>query len=427
MKGPTLICDAHLVDIDVPNVERGDLRIRDGKIVERGTELVPGDEEVIDFGGDVLLPGFVNAHMHLYSALAVGMPTPAVENFEEALNKVWWPLDRALSLGDVRASAQSGLLGALRAGCTTVIDHHSSPNAIQGSLNAIAQTARELGVRTVLAYELTDRNGEDGFSDGLEENAEAIAQHSGGLCRALIGLHAGFTLSDTSLERTSTVGGPIHIHAGESEGDRLFAEKMKSGGPVSRLKAAGLLRPNSVLAHGVHLNQSEIDLAIDSGAWLVHNPTSNRNNRVGYARPGRFGAQGCLGTDGIGSDMFQAVKDAFFVAREQAHAVDVLGLLAANRRLASALLGVRLGRLQPGYEADLVRLEHACSTPLTPQNVGGHLLFGFSASHVRDVWIAGRQRLKDRRVSDYDIGFSQGRSRRAAKGIWSRVNSDSGE
>ena len=418
MSDAALICDAHLVEFDPPSVERGDLRVRDGKIVERGEELLPGDEEVIDFGGDVLLPGLVNAHMHLYSSLAVGMPAPSVSSFEEALDKVWWPLDRALEPSLVEASAQAGLLGALQAGCTTVVDHHASPEAISGSLSAIAGVAEGLGVRVALAYELTDRNGPEGFSDGLEENAEAIERYRGPFCRSILGLHAGFTLSDLSLKRAATVPGPIHIHAGESLGDVEYAKNQGFEGPVSRLLEAGILRPGSLLAHGVHLTDEEVQRALEAKAWIIHNPTSNRNNQVGYAYPGRFGDRGCLGTDGIGSDMFQAAKEAFFAAREHRHSLDVLGLFRANHRLASELMGVPLGRLQPGYEADLVRLRNACSTPLTGENLAGHLLFGFHAGQVEDVWVAGRRRLKSRVVQGLDVRYQQGRLRRSSKALW---------
>lgn len=418
MSEATLICDAHLVDLDPPVVERGDLRIRDGKIVERGVELTPGDEELVDFGGDVLLPGLVNAHMHLYSSLAVGMPAPAVDSFEEALDKVWWPLDRSLGLVEVEASAQVGLLGALQAGCTTVVDHHASPGAIQGSLERIAGSARQLGVRIAVAYELSDRNGADGFSEGLEENAESIERYTGPYCRAVLGLHAGFTLSETSLQRAATVRGPVHIHAGESQGDVDFAQTQGFSGPVSRLKSAGLLRSGSLLAHGVHLSDEEVQLALEAEAWIIHNPASNRNNQVGYAYPGRFGVRGCLGTDGIGSDMFRAAREAFFAAREHRHSVDVLGMICANHRLASELLGVRLGRLQPGFEADFVRLKDACSTPLHSGNVMGHFLFGFHAGQVRDVWVAGRRRLENREVPGLDVRYHQGRIRRASSALW---------
>jgi putative selenium metabolism protein SsnA len=421
VSGELLIRDAHLVDLDPPNVERGDLRIRDGLIVQRGAELPPGDEEVIDVGGDVVMPGMVNAHMHLYSALAVGMPVPNVENFQQALDEVWWPLDRALDLEDVRCSAQIGLLGALRAGCTTVIDHHASPNAISGSLDVIAEEAGDIGLRSILAYELTDRNGRGGLQAGIEENASALERYSGGFCRALLGLHAGFTLSDPSLALAASVPGPIHVHVAEGKQDVAHAIDQGDAGPVSRLQRFGLLREDSLLAHGVHLSDEEVARASAAGAWLIHNPTSNRNNRVGYARPNRFADRGALGTDGIGSDLFASARDAFFAAREHLHDVDIIRLLVGNHRLASRLLGRNLGQLKEGFSADLIRLKMPLSTPLQRDNLFGHLLFGFSAAQVEDVWVEGRARLRDRKVLGVDERWIQGRARRVSQHLWEKA------
>jgi cytosine/adenosine deaminase-related metal-dependent hydrolase len=417
MPGAFLLRDAHLVDFDPVGVERSDLRIREGLIVERGTDLVAGDEQVIDVGGDVVLPGMVNAHMHLYSALAVGMPVPEISEFQQALDQVWWPLDRALNLEEVRCSAQVGLLGALRAGCTTVIDHHSSPNAIEGSLDTIAEEAGDIGVRTVLAYELSDRNGRGGLEAGIRENQAAVERYTGGFCRAILGLHAGFTLSDESLTRAASVAGPVHIHVGEGEGDVAHALAQGDAGPISRLARHGLLRPDSLL----HCSDEEIEKAIQADAWLIHNPDSNRNNRVGYARPGRFGTRGGLGTDGIGSDLFAASKAAFFAAREHHHDVDLMGMMVNNHRMASRLLGVQLGQLRPGYAADFVRLKGALSTPLNSENLFGHLFFGFSSAHVEDVWVAGIARLRDRKVLGVDARWIQGRARRCSQSLWGKT------
>jgi putative selenium metabolism protein SsnA len=421
MDGNFLLRDAILVDLDPPNIERGDLRVRNGLIVERGPDLAPGDEEVVDVEGDVILPGMVNAHMHLYSALAVGMPVPDISNFQQALDEVWWPLDRSLDLEDVRCSAQIGLIGALKAGCTTVIDHHASPNAIRGSLDTIAEEAGDIGLRTVLSYELTDRNGRGGLKVGLAENADAIGRYSGGFCRAIAGLHAGFTLSDAALSQVATLPGPIHIHVGEGEQDVAYAIAQGDVGPVARLERHGLLRPDSLLVHGVHLSDEEVARATEAGAWLVHNPSSNRNNRVGYAKPGRFGNRGALGTDGIGSDMFASAKDAFFAAREHHHAVDLIGLLVGNHRLASRLLDVRLGQLREGFCADFIRLKMAISTPLNRDNLFGHLLFGFSANQVEDVWVAGQLRLGERKVLGVDERWMRGRARRLSRHLWEKT------
>ena len=296
---PLLFRDATLVDFDPPRVVRGDLLVRDGIIAARATDLSPGDAEVVPCHGRVILPGMVNCHTHLYSALAVGMPAPAVPDFQGALDQVWWPLDRALTLSDLGPSAQVGLRDALLCGTTTVVDHHASPRAIAGSLDALAAVYEQLGVRGALCFETTDRNGPGEGAEGLAENARALARYTGGRLRALTGYHASFTVSEETFAAGAALPGALHIHCAEGAGDVEDAKARGYDGVLARLEAHGLLRPGSLLVHGVHLTDEEVARARAAGCWLVHNPTSNSNNRVGYARPGRFGDRGVLGTDGL--------------------------------------------------------------------------------------------------------------------------------
>ncbi len=419
MSRSVLLSGARLLDFDPIRVEVGDLRVEGGRVVERGQGLAPGDAEVVDCAGDLVMPGLVNAHTHLYSALSLGLPCPVVAGFEEALEEIWWPLDRALTLEHLAPSGRAGLLTALRCGTTTVIDHHASPNAIEGSLEALATAYGEIGVRGALCYEMTDRNGPGEGQWGLEENRRATRRWTGGKLRGLIGLHASFTLSDDTLASLAGLPGPVHVHVAEGEGDGVDARRRGAAGVLDRLDRHGLLRPGSILAHGVHLSEEEVALAEDRGCWLVHNPTSNRNNRVGYARPGRFGP-GALGTDGIGSDMFGAVQEAFFAAREHRHDLDVVELVTGSHRLASELLGIPLGRLDPGYVADIVRLRDLPPTPLTTDNVVGHLLFGLGARQVRDVWVGGERRFDNGQVVGVDEEALARDCRRAAEDLWER-------
>src|SRR5215212_9379732 len=158
---PTIFRNALLVQLDPPRVEAGNLRVSDGIIVEVGAEIValPGDETV-DCGGAVLMPGLVNGHTHLYSALAAGLPAPvrAPRNFHEILKFIWWRLDRAHTLASVEMSGLIGALAAVRCGTTTLIDHHASPNAIDGSLSVLENGIAAVGCRGVLCYEVNDRN-----------------------------------------------------------------------------------------------------------------------------------------------------------------------------------------------------------------------------------------------------------------------------
>ena len=246
-------------------------------------------------------PGLVCAHHHLYSSLARLMPAPpsTPTSFVEILNLVWWRLDRALDLDIIRHSARLGALEALARGTTTIIDHHESPTAIDGSLDVIAEACAEVGVRVICSYGVTDRHGPSGARAGLDENRRFLA--SGG--RGMVGVHAAFTCSDETLAEAAAIAAEfdvgVHIHVAEGEVDRDAAERV-----------AGLSTDRWLLVHGVHL-------ADDHGisGTVVHNPRSNMNNAVGYARPARMSNDVALGTDGIGADMLDEFRLAFVAAR----------------------------------------------------------------------------------------------------------------
>jgi len=242
--------------------------------------------------------GLVCAHTHLYSALARGMPAPPrpPRTFPEILELVWWRLDRALDLEMLHWCARLGALEALEAGTTAIVDHHSSPGAIEGSLDVIAEACAEVGVRVVCCYEVTDRNGADGAKAGLAENERFL--RTGG--RGLVGAHACFTLSDETLDAVcglaADLGVGVHVHVAEDPVD---------AGAGARL--ADRAQESWILAHAVHLDRN-------LAGMVVHNPRSNLNNAVGYGRPARF-PRVALGTDGIGADMLDEFRLAFALAR----------------------------------------------------------------------------------------------------------------
>ena len=245
-------------------------------------------------------PGMVCAHHHLYSTLARGMPAPprVPRSFPEILEQIWWRLDAALDLDMIRWSAMLGAVEALESGTTAIVDHHESPHAIEGSLDVIAAACAEVGVRVVCAYGVTDRHGSDGARRGIEENRRFLAAGGGGM----VGIHAAFTCSDETLAAAAALadefGVGVHIHVAEGEVDADAAARL------ARLSSDGWL-----LAHGVHLDEKAGMLGT-----VVHNPRSNLNNAVRYARPARF-AKVALGTDGIGGDMLEEFRLAFALAR----------------------------------------------------------------------------------------------------------------
>jgi len=417
-----LLTNAQLVDLDPPGATEGHLRVEDGRIVERLAGPAPSaspGEEVVDLEGDLLLPGLVNSHTHLYSALVPGMAVPPVEDFQQALQQLWWVVDRCHDQETIAASATAGAVEAIRCGTTTLVDHHASPEAIEGSLDVLFGGAEPVGVRLVTGYEITDRNGHGEGARSLGENLRAKGAHASRTRAVLTALHASFTLNDETLAAVAATEGPIHIHVAEGQVDVQDAQDRGHAGVLERLEAFGLLREGSVLAHGVHLDDDAVGRARAAGCFLVHNPSSNRNNRVGHAAPERFGDALALGTDGIGSDMWGAMRDAFLAARERGGQVDPLAAMVGGHRLASNLLGVPLGKLAPGFAADLVRVRAPVRGPVETGSLFGHLLFGLGPADVRDVWIGGRMVLDNGDV----VGLSATTRRdvtHQAQRLWSR-------
>ena len=386
-----------VVTLDPPSVERRDLFL--------GSE----PRRSIDASSCLVLPGLAIAHTHLYSGLARGMPGPSepTRSFREILERVWWRLDVALDAHSLKASAEVALLDAALSGATTIIDHHESPSFIGGSLDVLAEAARAVGVRAALCYGATDRHGREGAKAGLAECERAIAT---GL-PAMVGLHAGFTASDETIEAAADLarrrGAWLHVHVAEDGCDT---------GSFERLERAGAVGPKSILAHGVHLSRAERERAGESGAWIVHNPRSNLQNAVGYANVATLGPRVALGTDGMDGDLFAEARAAHLRGRDAygpERGIDAVGLVATSGRLAEEALGPR--------GDDWVVLDYDPPTPLSAENLAGHFLFGFGARHVRDVIAGGEVIVEGGKSTRLDEREVRARGREEAARLWERM------
>jgi putative selenium metabolism protein SsnA len=421
------LANATIVEQSPPRVRTGTLVIDGGAIAELAAEP-PAGAAVVDCAGALVLPGFVCAHTHLYSSLARGMPAPreAPLNFSQILERIWWKLDRALDAEAIAVSAEVGALEAARAGTTTVVDHHASPACIDGSLDVVSAALERVGVRAVLCYEVSDRGGADEARAGVRENQRflvRLAKEPRALLRGLVGAHAAFTLSDATAEALAEVLAQyqvgLHIHLAE---DSIDARK--DGHPtVGWLKERALLGPQALVAHAVHVTDEDAARLVESGAHVAHNPRSNANNQVGYARPSRFGEQLLLGTDGIGADMRAEAQAAFLGAREHGDSLDVLAALERNRRFAAFQFQSALGRIEPGAPADLVVLDYRAPTPLEAGNLGGHLLFGIGGAPVRHTIVDGKWVIRDGAAVTVDEAALYARAREVARRLWSRMRS----
>ena len=414
--------------LDPVRLRAGDVRVRGGRIDPRAR----GERR--DCSGCLVVPGNVCAHTHLYSALARGMPYDLAppDTFLQVLQRVWWRLDRALDEELVRASALVGGMEALLSGTTTLIDHHASPNAIDGSLDVIANALGELGVRSILCYETSDRDGPERAEAGLAENrrfAERVAREKPALTRAMIGAHASFTLSDETLTACADVARRLrvgmHVHAAEDEVDERDSVGVYGHRVAARLAQAGALDGRALLAHGVHLDDHEISLVNAANAFVAHNARSNMNNAVGRARIDALGKRVALGTDGIGADMFEESRTAFFRLREDdVHASPdwALDRLASGARFVGAAFGERrFGRIESGAPGDLLVLDYAEPAPLDAGSFPGHWVFGLGSRCVRDVMVGGEWVVLDRQLVRADQRELAAAARVQAARLWKRL------
>jgi len=314
--------------------------------------------------------GFVNAHTHIYSALApFGMPAPAQapENFVQILERVWWKLDRALDARALRTSARWYVAEALRLGTVGMIDHHESPEFIEGSLEILADACQELGMPAVLCFGATERNGGRREAQrGLAECQRFIRENTRPLVRGVVGLHASFTVSDETVREAGALcaelGTVMHVHMAEDGADVDDAVRRGWRGPLERLDALGALPAGSIMAHGVHLNPDQVGHAEHLGCWLVQNPRSNRGNRVGYAVNLRASARVALGTDGYPSELaaeHEALMD------EAAKHGDDMEAVAKRPDAGHTLLAERFGGAVPSahsvHDVDLEALRAEAS------------------------------------------------------------------
>jgi putative selenium metabolism protein SsnA len=441
-----LIHNATLITWGEPNTILVDqaILIEDGRIAAMGDsrEMLAQNPEAekMDAQGQLLMPGNICAHTHFYGAFARGMAIPgrAPSDFPNILDKLWWPLDKSLNKEAIEYSALVCLVDAIRHGTTTLIDHHASPNFIDGSLDVLAEAVDRAGVRAVLCYEVTDRDGPDKAQAGIDENVrfikrcqtESVADDR---VAATFGLHASLTLSEDTLERCrqaapERVG--FHVHVAEHEADEYDSLAKTGERVVDRLHRHGLLGQQSIAVHAVHVDAAEIQLLAETGTWVTHQPRSNMNNGVGLGDVEamlRMGVRVCLGNDGFSNAMWEEWKTAYLAhklwnrdpRRMPGDSVARMGSVN-NAALASSLLHTEVGVLKIGAAADVILVDYHPTTPMTAGNLPWHILFGFHESMITTTIVDGRILMQDRKLLTLDEAEITEKARKLAAESWKR-------
>ena len=425
-------------------IRNGALLIRDDYIADVGpsdelAKRYPG-EETLDAGGKLVMPGLICAHTHFYGAFARGMAIPGEppRNFPQILERLWWRLDKTLNYDDIRYSALVCLVEAIKHGTTTLIDHHASQNAIDGSLDVIAEAVEEAGLRVCLCYEVTDRDGKDRAEAGIRENERFIrkSREQAGMVRGAFGLHASLTLSDETLEKCVAVAESLevgfHIHVAEDVADVEDSLRKSGLRVVERLQKIGVLGPRTIAAHCVHISDGEMDILKETGTRVVHNPRSNMNNAVGTADVQAMLERGIevgLGNDGFSNNMFVEMHVAYLVHKLAHRDPRVMGAncvlkmaFAYNAATARLFWPERpLGVLKPGAYADVIIVDYKPTTPLTEGNFPWHVIFGIDGTGVETTIAGGRVLMREGKLLTLDEEEITARSRELAMEMWRRL------
>lgn len=395
------------------------------------------DEEVVDVKGKLIMPGLICAHSHIYSTYARGMSvSKPTDNFIHVLENQWWALDKSLTLEDVKLNGLVTYMESVTNGVTTLIDHHAGPNAIEGSLFTLADAAKDVGIRTSLCYEVSDRDGLEKRDLGIAENINWIkeSQNRDDMASGLFGIHASFTVSDETLEKSRQAMEGLydgyHVHIAEGLDDQWITLEKYGKRVVERLEGFDIFSNNTLAVHNVHINPLEISILKHHDTMAIFNPESNMNNAVGAPPVLDFLDKGLLvglGTDAYTNDMFESMKVAnILMSHESADPTkgfsETLGLQFKNNPLImERYLKRPVGRIESGAYADIILLDYDPVTPLNANNWGGHVLFGLSGKCVSDTIINGKFVMKDREILGVDRALIHAKSRERAKEIWKNL------
>ncbi|MNM41040.1 5-methylthioadenosine/S-adenosylhomocysteine deaminase [compost metagenome] len=430
-------------DEENPYIENGAVVIRDNTIIAVGDYSVLKEkykeEEFIDAKGKVIMPGLVNTHMHIYSAFARGMAGkgPAPKNFTDILENLWWRLDKGLTLEDTKYSAYTTYLDCIKNGVTTVFDHHASPYSVEGSLFTIGDVAKELGVRTCLCYETSDRDGEEILKAGIKENINFIKKYNNvneDMLKGMFGMHAAFTLSDKSLDMCREVmeglDAGYHIHTSEGIDDLYDSLRNHGKRVVERLMDFDILSDKTIAVHCVHVNSREMEILKQTNTNVVHNPESNMGNAVGCSPVLEFIKRGInvgLGTDGYTSDMMESIKVGNIIHKHNLCDPNVgfneVSSMAFdnNRKISTKYFNKEVGALKEGAYGDVIIVDYNPLTPLNENNINGHIIFGMSGRCVTDTIINGKVVMRNRLINTVDEEKIFSKSRELAQKLWERI------
>ena len=361
------------------------------------------DEEKIDAGGKILMPGQICSHTHFYGAYSRGLGNnlkPA-KDFPEILANLWYKLDRALDEESVRLSGEIFMINAIKNGCTSFFDHHASPNYIDGSLDVLEDVVDKSGLRASLCYEVTDRNGKDGTKAGIAENVRFLKKISkdnlGGRIGGAFGIHACLTVDEDTLEQCAAAipeGFGFHIHVAESQEDEWDSLYKYNQRCAERLYKHGILGDRTIAAHCVHINKREQEYLKETNMWTEW-------------------------------------KFAYYLHKvinrdpRRMNGYDVMKMAAYNNAaLAGQAFGYgdKFGKIVVDAPADLIIVDFDPFTQFTAGNLPWQIIFGWSEAMITDTICDGKFLMRNRILTTIDEAAVNAHSMEVYPKVWAKYH-----
>jgi cytosine/adenosine deaminase-related metal-dependent hydrolase len=389
--------------------------------------------EVVDARGLVLLPGFVNAHLHAYGLLSHGIPVGGdiPRGFDRFLADFWWPrVEDRLDAPMVEAATALACVDMIRSGFTSFCDVLEAPLAGPGVLERMAGVVERAGLRGVLCLEASERHGAELGRQALWEN-ERFAHERGrvGLIRGMQCLHTSFTCSEpfvrAAKESATRAGTDLHLHLSESDYEPQECLRRYGVRPVEWYDRMGFWDEAVIASQAVAVTGDEIERLAERGVRVAHMPLSNCEVGGGIAPVPRMIERGILpglGTDGYINDPFELLRAAFLLHKGAARDATVMPartvLAMATSWGARAVGFAESGTLTPGSAADLIGIDAACDTPLTPDNVADQLVLFRGKGDVKLMMVSGRVLFRGGEVETLDEVAVRAAARREAARLW---------
>lgn len=430
-------------DSKIPFIENGAVLCNGKLIKEVGTTKELKEKyqnaEFIDAKGSIIMPAFINVHEHIYSAMARGFSINGYnpKGFLEILDGMWWTIDRNLTIEQTKQSATATYIESIKNGVTTIFDHHASFGHIEGSLFAIEEASKEMGIRSCLCYEVSDRDGKTKSKASVKENIDFInhvKKDDTDMIKAMMGMHASFTISDKTMELCAKeipedIG--YHIHVAEGIEDLHLCLKEHSKRIVDRLYDWNILGPKTLLVHCIYINPHEMELIKDTDSMTAHNPESNMGNACGCPPTMELVHKGILtglGTDGYTHDMIESYKVANVLHKHHlcnpnaAWAELPQMLFENNAKIANRYFKTPLGKLKSGAAADIIIIDYNNLTELNENNINGHILFGMNGGLVNTTICNGNILMRNRKLTKIDEEAAYSKIREESSKLWKKIN-----